>query len=298
MRIPSCPQPGYKYAMKTPKRLQPLLEDGLIDEVVRQLMSGKEATVYIVRCGSEIRCAKVYKEINKRSFKKASQYQEGRKVRNSRRARAMEKGSKYGRNEQEQSWQTAEVDALYRLRNAGVRVPQPYGCVDGVLLMDLVTDEQGDVAPRLSDVTMPREIALEDHATLMRYVVLMLCAGIVHGDLSEFNVLVDDAGPVIIDLPQAVDAAGNNHAQKMLERDVNKITDYYAQFASELITSRYAKEIWSLYENGDLYPDTELTGKFETTEHSADVDTVLSEIKAAWEEEQARIARMNDDISA
>jgi RIO kinase 1 len=192
--------------MKTPKRLRPLIEDGLIDEVIGQLMSGKEATVYTVRCGSEIRCAKVYKEAMKRSFKKATQYQEGRKVRNSRRARAMEKGSKYGRKQQEETWQNAEVDALYLLANAGVRVPKPYGCFDGVLLMELVSDESGGVAPRLGDVSMSAEQALEDHAVVMHYVVLMLCAGIVHGDLSEFNVLVDDYGPVIIDLPQAVDA--------------------------------------------------------------------------------------------
>jgi len=281
--------------MKTPKRIQPLVEDGLVDEVIRQLMSGKEATVYVVRCGSEIRCAKVYKEANKRSFKKAVQYQEGRKVRNSRRARAMEKGSKYGRNEQEQSWQTAEVDALHRLANAGVRVPQPHCCIDGVLLMELVTDEEGDVAPRLGDVDMPVEIALEDHAMMMTYIVRMLCAGVVHGDLSEFNVLVDETGPVIIDLPQAVDAAGNNHAEMMLARDVNKIRDYYALYAPQLKRTQYAKEIWALYENGELHPDVELTGCFEENQAAADVDLVLDEIKAAWQEEQDRILRMNDE---
>lgn len=198
--------------MRFPKRIQPLIDDGLVDEVISQLMSGKEATIYVVRCGAEIRCAKVYKEVNQRSFKKAVEYQEGRKGRNSRRARAMEKGSKFGRNQQEEAWQNAEVDALYRLANAGVRVPKPYGCFDGVLLMELITNDEGHVAPRLNDVSMTTELALEDHAVVMNYVMRMLCAGIVHGDLSEFNVLVDDYGPVIIDLPQAVDAAGNNNA--------------------------------------------------------------------------------------
>ena len=233
--------------MKTPKRLLPLIEDGVIDAVIGQLMSGKEATVYTVRCGNEIRCAKVYKEAMKRSFKKATQYQEGRKVRNTRRARAMEKGSKYGRKQQEETWQNAEVDALYLLANAGVRVPTPYGCFDGVLLMELVTDDSGDVAPRLGDVSMSAKQALEDHAVVMHYVVLMLCAGIVHGDLSEFNVLVDDYGPVIIDLPQAVDASANNHAESMLQRDVENMTQYYGQFAPELLGTQYAEEMWALY---------------------------------------------------
>ena len=209
--------------MKIPKRLQPLVDDGLVDEVVRQMMSGKEATVYMVRSGGELRCAKVYKEADKRSFKKAVQYQEGRKVRSGRRARAMEKGTRYGREQQEETWQNAEVSALYRLAAAGVRVPEPFGCVDGVLLMELITDSEGDVAPRLSEISMSSQQALAGHDLLMREVVRMLCAGLVHGDLSEFNVLQDASGPVIIDLPQAVDASANNHAEFMLERDVQKI---------------------------------------------------------------------------
>lgn len=278
--------------MKIPKRIQPLVDDGLIDEVISQLMSGKEATVFMVRCGDEIRCAKVYKEANKRSFKKAAQYQEGRKSRNSRRSRAMEKGSKYGRNQQEQAWQNAEVDALYTVAEAGVRVPQPFGCFEGVLLMELITDEVGDVAPRLNDVVMSKEQAIEDHQLVMIYVTRMLCAGIVHGDLSEFNVLVDEYGPVIIDLPQAVDASANNNAKAMLIRDVDNMTNYYGQFAPELLLSKYAHEMWALYESGELTFETELTGLFEESNISADVDNVIEEIKAAFIEEQDRLQRI------
>lgn len=278
--------------MKIPKRIQPLVDDGLVDEVISQLMSGKEATVFMVRCGDEIRCAKVYKEANKRSFKKAAQYQEGRKSRNSRRARAMEKGSKYGRNQQEEAWQNAEVDALYTLAEAGVRVPHPFGCFEGVLLMELITDEDGDVAPRLNDVVMPKEQAIEDHAIVMGYIVRMLCAGVVHGDLSEFNVLVDEYGPVIIDLPQAVDASANNNAKVMLGRDVENITNYYGQFAPELLKSKYAQEMWALYESGELSPETELTGLFKESTVSANVDNVIEEIKAAFLEEQDRLDRI------
>lgn len=284
----------YKSTMKIPKRIQPLVEDGLVDEVISQLMSGKEATVFMVRCGDTIRCAKVYKEANKRSFKKAAQYQEGRKSRNSRRARAMEKGSKYGRNQQEQAWQNAEVDALYTLAAAGVRVPEPYGCFDGVLLMELITDDEGDVAPRLNDISMSAEQAIEDHQVVMIYIMRMLCAGIVHGDLSEFNVLVDEYGPVIIDLPQAVDAAANNNAKRMLARDVNNMTSYYGQYAPQLLKSRYAQEMWALYENAELTPETQLTGLFKENTNSVNVDTVLEEIKAAFAEEEARLRRIQE----
>ena len=280
--------------MKTPKRLLPLIEDGLIDQVLSQLMSGKEATVYTVACGSEVRCAKVYKEAAKRSFKKAVQYQEGRKVRNSRRARAMEKGSKFGRDQQEEIWQSAEVDALYKLANAGVRVPEPYGCFDGVLLMELITDGEGYVAPRLNDVTLSPDKARHDHAVVIQDVIRMLCAGVIHGDLSEFNVLVDEHGPVIIDLPQAVDAAANNNAKSMLERDVRNMTNYYGQFAPDLLKGHYAKEIWKLFEKGDLKPDTKLTGMVELDTKPANVDSVMLEIKAAFKEQEERLQRIRD----
>jgi RIO kinase 1 len=247
-----------------------------------------------VRCGSEIRCAKVYKEASKRSFKKAVQYQEGRKGRNSRRTRAMEKGSKFGRDQQEEAWQNAEADALHRLTQAGVRVPKSYGCFDGVLLMELVTDDEGQVAPRLNDVSMTAELAVADHGVIMEYVKLMLCAGIIHGDLSEFNVLVDDYGPVIIDLPQAVDASANNNAQAMLERDVNNITSYYGQFAPELKSTKYGQEMWALYEDGELHPETELTGQFVESEEAADIDSVVDEIKAAFAEEMERQERIRE----
>ncbi|WP_299492609.1 PA4780 family RIO1-like protein kinase [uncultured Shewanella sp.] len=278
--------------MKIPKRIQPLVDEGLVDEVLRPLMSGKEADVYVVRCANDIRCAKIYKEADKRSFKKAVEYREGRKGRNSRRARAMEKGSKFGKQEQEQAWQNAEVDALYRLSYAGVRVPQPYGCFDGVLLMELITDEQGFVAPRLNDVSLTAEQAKVHHKKLMKDVQLMLCAGLIHGDLSEFNVLLDHTGPVIIDLPQAVDAAANNNAKRMLERDVNNMTQYYGQYAPEILSSRYGKEMWALFESGKLTPDTELTGQFKESTKAANVDSVLAEIQAAFDEEQERKDRI------
>jgi RIO kinase 1 len=271
--------------------LQPLLEDGLIDDVISQLMSGKEAQVYVVRCAGVLRCAKVYKEAGKRSFKQAVQYQEGRKVRNSRSARAMDKRSRYGQQEAEQAWLNAEVDALRRLGAAGVRVPATHGFVDGVLLMDMICDDEGYPAPRLNDVTLSVEDAREFHARMIGEIVKMLCTGIVHGDLSEFNVLLSHSGPVIIDLPQAVNAAGNNSAAAMLLRDVENMARYFGRFAPELRRTEYGREIWSLYEKGQLRPDSRLTGKFEGILQSADVDEVLRIIAHAREEAEQELER-------
>ncbi len=278
--------------MKIPTRLEPLVEAGLVDTVSRQLMSGKEAMVYVVRCGDDIRCAKIYKEANLRSFRQSVDYTEGRRVKNSRRARAMEKGSRYGRKAKEEAWQSTEVDALHRLAAAGVRVPQPYNFIDGVLLMELVTDAEGNPAPRLNDVVLTPEQAREVHRTLIREVVRMLCAGVVHGDLSEYNVLLGSRGsaiePVIIDLPQAVDAAGNAHARSMLERDVGNLTAYFGRFAPEILSTEYGKEIWSLYQSGSLTPEVELTGRFERIEKAVDVDGVIRLVDDALKEEAKR----------
>ena len=280
--------------MKTPKSIEPLVRDGFVDEVLRPLKSGKEAAVYVVSSEGEIRCAKVYKEANKRGFHKQALYQEGRKVRNTRQARAMQKGSKFGAQQQEAVWQNAEVDALYRLAAAGVRVPKPYNFIEGVLLMELVTDEHGSAAPRLNDLTFTSEEALEYHAVLIKEVVRMLCAGIVHGDLSEYNILVDKHGPVIIDLPQAVDAAANNNAPQMLGRDVDNLRAYFGQFAPELLTTQYGKEIWKLYESGLLHPDVELTGRFKGSEKIADVRSIMREIDDAREDAIRRKYEQND----
>ena len=280
--------------MKTPKSLEPLVHDGLVDEVIRPLKSGKEAAVYVVLSEGEIRCAKVYKEANKRGFHKQALYQEGRKVRNTRQARAMEKNTRFGRKQQEEVWQNAEVDALYRLAAFGVRVPKPYNFVEGVLLMELVTDEHGAAAPRLNDLELTSEQALEYHHLLIKEVVRMLCAGLVHGDLSEFNILVDTHGPVIIDLPQAVDAAANNNAPKMLERDVNNLAAYFGRFAPELLGTSYGKEIWKLYESGNLTPDVKLTGHFKSSNKQADVSSIMREINDARDDAIRRKYEQDD----
>ena len=255
-------------------------------------MSGKEAMVYVVRCGDETRCAKVYKEADKRSFRQAVDYTENRRVKNSREARAMAKGTRFGRQVTEAIWQSAEVDALYRLAAAGVRVPTPHNFLEGVLLMDLVTDANGDAAPRLNDVAFSPEDAMRHHASLLREVMRMLCAGIVHGDLSEFNVLLAEDGPVVIDLPQAVDAAGNNHARRMLLRDVENLRNFFGQFAPALLDTRFGEEIWHLYERGQLRPETELTGSFVPETGPVDLRNVLREVDDAREEEAARLLRL------
>lgn len=274
--------------MKIPKRIEPLVQEGLVDEVICQLMSGKEAMVYVVRCGEDIRCAKVYKEAHKRSFRQSVDYTEGRKLRNSRDARAMEKGARYGRKVQQESWQSTEIDALYRLAAVGVRVPQPYHFINGVLLMELVTDADGEVAPRLSDLALTAEASREYHGLLMKQVVRMLCAGIVHGDLSEYNVLIGSDGPVIIDLPQAVSAEANNNAFTILERDIETLAAYFGRFAPELLNTDYGMEIWSHYQSGELNPEIALTGRFQRSEKPADVDGVVREIDAALKEKEAR----------
>jgi RIO kinase 1 len=279
--------------MKIPARLQNLVAEGLIDSVVRQLKSGKEADVYVVRCGDETCAAKIYKEAHKRSFRQAVDYTENRKVRNSRQARAMAKGTAFGREQQEAAWQSAEVDALYRLAAAGVRVPKPHNFLDGVLLMELVADERGDAAPRLNDLPFTEAQALQHHATLIGEVVRMLCAGVIHGDLSEFNILLAADGPVIIDLPQAVDAAGNNHAPRMLMRDVDNLRNFFGRFAPSLLGTQYGPEMWSLYAGGLLVPGLALTGRYEQRAGSVDLSGVLREIEDARLEEAARVLRMS-----
>jgi RIO kinase 1 len=279
-------------AMKTPARLQTLMNEGLIDTVVRQLKSGKEADVYVVRCGGETCAAKIYKEANKRSFRQAVDYTENRKVRNSRQARAMAKRTTFGRQQQEAAWQSAEVDALYRLAAAGVRVPRPSNFHDGVLLMELVADGQGDAAPRLNELAFSEAEALQHHATLIGEVVRMLCAGVIHGDLSEFNILLAADGPVIIDLPQAVDAAGNNHAPRMLMRDIDNLRTFFGRHAPSLLVTQYGPEIWALYASGLLVPDMPLTGRYEPQAGAVDLSAVLREIEDARLEESARLLRM------
>ena len=284
--------------MKAPSRLQTLVEEGIIDSVLRQLMSGKEAMVYVVRCAEEVRCAKVFKEATQRSFRQAVDYTENRRVKNTRQARAMAKGTKFGRESQEAAWQSAEVDALYRLAHAGVRVPTPFNFYEGVLLMELITDANGDAAPRLNDSHFNAEQAIWAHGVLIEQVVKMLCAGIVHADLSEFNILMAHDGPVIIDLPQAVDAAGNNHAQRMLMRDVNNLRIFFGQFAPKLLQTQYGPEIWDLYQRGELSPETVLTGRFKTIDRKADLSGVFREINDAKSSEEARRERLRAHYSA
>jgi RIO kinase 1 len=274
--------------MKIPARLQVLVDEGLVDRVLRQLKSGKEADVYVVACAGDVRAAKIYKESNQRSFRQAVDYTENRKVKNSRQARAMAKGTRYGKEQREAAWQSAEVDALHRLAAAGVRVPQPYNFLDGVLIMELVTDALGQAAPRLNDLSFTPDEALTHHGTLLREVVRMLCAGVVHGDLSEFNVLLAASGPVIIDLPQAVDAAGNNHAPRMLMRDVANLRAFFGRFAPQLLDTQYGPEIWHLYASGRLALASPLSGRYEPEAGAVDLTDVMREIDDTLAEERER----------
>ena len=270
--------------MKTPAALQPLIDDGVIDEVIRSLKSGKEATVYLVRSGAHTRCAKVYRDMRQRSFQKRARYQEGRKVRGSRQARAIAKSTRFGRREQETAWKNAEVDALYKLVAAGVRVPKPYGYFNDTLIMELVTDAAGSPAPRLGELDLSPETAREYHRFLIQQIVRMLSIGLIHGDLSEFNVLVGTEGPVIIDLPQAVNAAGNNGAFAMLERDVNNLRGTLGRFAPEILETQFAREMWAQYEQGELTADTTLSGAFARDERTADANGILQAVEEAREE--------------
>jgi RIO kinase 1 len=274
--------------VKIPKGLQALVDDGKVDAVVRQLKSGKEASVYVVTCGAQVRCAKLYKDAEHRGFHKLAAYQDGRKARGSRDARAMAKRGRHGRRMQESEWTNAEVTALYRLANAGVRVPTPYGVYDRVLLMELVVDALGNPAPRLNDVDMSAEQARLWHAFTITQIVRMLCVGLVHGDLSEYNVLLDANGPVIIDLPQAVSAASNNNAFSMFERDVNNMRAAFGRAAPELLETSYAQEIWKLYQAGLLTPESALTGHFTEQLADADLGAVLDQIEDARREAEAR----------
>jgi len=278
--------------MKTPECFETLVRNGLVDEVVSRLMSGKEADVYVVQSKGELCCAKVYKDVRTRSFSQMAQYQEGRKGRNSRQARAMQKNSRYGRKETEEAWKNAEVDALRTLAEAGVRVPQVYDYADGILLMELVADADGSPAPRLNDLRLTAAKARQYHHELIKEIVLMLCAGIIHGDLSEYNVLVGRDGLVIIDLPQAVNASGNNNARSMLERDVENITAYFGRFAPELIVTDFGREIWKLYASGKLSASSELTGLFVQSDIPADVNGVMREIDYARILHERTLARI------
>ncbi|NNM00036.1 MAG: serine protein kinase RIO [Gammaproteobacteria bacterium] len=281
--------------MKIPDSLRPLIEDGVIDEVLHSLRSGKEALVYLVRCGSELRCAKVYKDLRQRSFQQRSQYQEGRRVRSSRQARAMGRSTRFGRKSQETAWKSAEVDALHHLAAAGVRVPAVFDFSNGVLLMELVTDADGDIAPDLGEIEHSPQQALDFHRFLIQQVVRMLCAGLVHGDLSEYNVLIGATGPVIIDLPQVVSATGNNNARAMLLRDVHNITVALGRAAPELLTTRFGEEMWARFERGELEPDSVLTGAFVSEEHAADVAGTLLAIDDAREVARLRQAGRDAD---
>jgi RIO kinase 1 len=277
--------------MRIPDSLVSLADEGIIEEVLRPLMSGKEAQIYLLRAGGEARVAKVYKSANERTFKQRSEYTEGRRVRNSRDQRAMEKRSRHGRDQDEAAWRGAEVDMIYRLHAAGVRVPRPYQFIDGVLIMELITDADGNPAPRLGDVELDRQRASEIYDELLREVVRMLCAGVVHGDLSDFNVLLGPEGPVIIDFPQAVHASTNLNARTLLLRDIDNLHRFLRRFDPERRALPYGEEMWQLYQRGELTPDVRLTGRYRASEAKVDTRAVLDLIADARDEHIRRKPR-------
>jgi RIO kinase 1 len=267
--------------VNVPPSLLPLVDDGIIEEVVRPLMSGKEAQVFLVVAGGRERVAKVYKDAARRSFKHKSDYTEGRRTRNTRDQRAMAQRTKHGRSQDEAAWRSTEVDMIYRLRAAGVRVPEPYIFSDGVLVMEFITNGDGLAAPRLGDAAVSPDEAVVIFETLMQEVIRMLCAGVVHGDLSDFNVLLSDTGPVVIDFPQAMDAAGNRNARNILIRDVDNLHRFLERATRGYRPKPFAQEMWALFERGELLPDTKLKGLYRPDSKAADMGGLLRELQDA-----------------
>ncbi len=267
--------------MHIPEALLTLLDDGVITDVIRPLKSGKEASVHLVRSEGRICAAKVYKRLEQRNFRDRADYTEGRKVGDSRQQRAMDKGSRFGRAKNEAAWQVHEADVLRKLHAAGVRVPAVHQLCDGVLLMDLVTDARGEPAPTLATLRYERRDALRDFQILIRETARMLICGLIHGDLSEHNILLAADGPVIIDVPQAIDAARNGNAKRLLLRDVNNLVRFFGRWAGELKRTDYGNEIWLHYQAGSLTPTTPLTGRVQAARQQADAAIVLREIENA-----------------
>ncbi|MBZ0234860.1 MAG: hypothetical protein K8M05_21210 [Deltaproteobacteria bacterium] len=236
-------------------QLDVLIADGVIDEVLGRLKSGKEADISLVRRGTDVIAAKVYKDRATRSFKNNSDYREGRKVRNSRTQRAIDRGGRFGRDAAEQAWKSAEADALYKLVGSGVRVPEPVMFYEGVLLMDLVRDAEGRPAPRLIDVAIQREAAMGVYADLVAQMIAMLCHDLIHGDLSPYNILASAHGPTIIDFPQVVSAAHSSRAEYFFLRDFDNVVRFLAGFDPSLaVHAADGRAIWRAYVSRELTP--------------------------------------------
>ena len=282
--------------MRMPDSLAALVDYGIIQEVIRPLMSGKEAQVYLVISEGEVRVAKVYKEAQARTFKHRAVYTEGRKTRNTRDQRAIAKRTRHGRAQDEAAWRSTEVDMIHRLSDAGVRVPKPHQFIDGVLVMELIKDADGNPASRLGDLSLGPEWALETYDDLIGQVVRMLCAGVVHGDLSDFNVLMGAKGPALIDFPQSVDPASNQNARRLLLRDVENLHRFLKRFAPEASPAPYAQEMWELYQGNRLRPETKLRGRYSVAPGKTDTSEVLALIGDAREEERERREARGEEL--